>query len=346
MKNSNKVKAIPAAIQSELATESVTIDASVLIHEYDLATYAIDDANLAQYNAGRGMQSILEKIVKSGYTSLQSGHVKSKKPKQGEFPYLVASTEFETNYLARHKSLHDTEQAKVKPEERIEYVAPAKTMVDNIVKQKISTLSFFLDSGKYTSNVGKDKPRLMYEIYNEKWLALLQDKKAAEASVIRAAGIAAESKQRATEIQAAVALAAKTNAPAAVVKVVESKASDAIGTADKDAIAAAAAQNLLDDIAAEVADIEAKKNEAAAVVETKKKAKKTTTAAPSVATATTGSINHDTTTVISKDATIGRDSALRVKKAVAAVVDNMSLIEVREVYRALGLVLLDAKMEF
>jgi hypothetical protein len=342
----NTIKATTAAIQSELNIESVTIDASVLIHEYDLATYAVDDANLAVYNAGKGMQGILEKIVKAGYTSLQSGHVKTKKPKIGEFPYLVAAKEFEANYLARHKSLHDTEQAKLPVEERIEYVPPTKAMIDNVVKQKISTMSFFIDSGKYTTNVGKDKPRLMYEIYNEKWLSLLQDRKATEAEVIRVAGRAAESKQRATEMQAAVVLAAKNNAPTAVVSKVKEKLTATLQVAEVDAIAAQAAQNLLDDIAAEIEEVEEKKNQAAAVIETKKTIKKTTTTAPSVATATTGTVDHDTSTVISKDATIGRDSALRVKKAVAAVVDHMSLIEVREVYRALGLVLLDAKMEF
>ena len=339
----NKVKTIPAAIQSELGIESITIDAATLIHEYDLATYAIDDAALAVYTAGRGMVSILEKLVKAGYTSLQSGHTKAKKLKAGEFPYLVAAEEFKTNYLARHEKLWNEHQNTLEPENRLGWSAPADIDVKNVVKQKISTMSFFLDSGKYTTNVGKDKPRLMYEIYNEKWLNLLQDKKAAEASATRAAGIAAESKKRASEIQAAVILAQNTpSTPAAVVCKVETLSKETLQVAEVEAIAAAAAQNLLGDIAAEVADLEEKKNAAAAAAEVKKtKGKK----APSVATDADGKTNHDASTVISKDATIGRDSALKVKKAIAAIVDNMSLIEVREVYRGLGLVLLDAKME-
>jgi hypothetical protein len=348
MKTSNKVKAIPAAIQTELVIESVTIDASVLIHEYDLACYAMDDANLAQYNATKGMHGIIEKLARAGFKTLQSGHNKKKKTKEGEFPYTVAASEFEVNYLGRHLAQWNDEQKNLPVTERTEYVTPSKANIDNIVKQKIASLSFLLDYGKYTSNVGKDKPRLIAEVLNENWLALLQDKKSAEASALRAAGIAAESKKRASEIQAAVKLAQSTpTTPAAVVETVVSKSNDAIDKADKDAIAAQAAQNLLDDIAAEVAEVEEQKSlaeQVAAIKKTKGKGK-STTAAPSVATAKTGEVDHDTATVISKDASIGRDSALRVKKAIAAIVDHMSLIEVREVYRALGLVLLDAKMD-
>jgi hypothetical protein len=339
----NTIKATTAAVKEELNIESITIDASVLIHEYDMATYAVDDAALANYQARKGMIGILEKIVKAGYTSLQSGHTKAKKPKLGEFPYLVANEEFKTNYLARHHKLwRDAEDKLPLDQARHEYVAPSKTELDNVVKQKIATMSFFIETKKYTTNVGNDKPKLMCEVYNEKWLSLLQDKKAAEVSNIRVAGIAAASLKQATEMQAAVVLAAKTNAPAAVVKIVESKETEANVKANIDAIAAVAAQNLLDDITAEVADIEEKKSLAEQVAEVKKNKKKKV---PSVATDADGITNHDASTVISKDAGISRDSALRVKKAIAAVVDHMSLIEVREVRRGLGLVLLDAKME-
>jgi hypothetical protein len=310
----NKVKATTAAIKEELNIESVTLDASVLIHEYDLACYAMDDANLAQYNATKGMHGITEKMVKAGFKTLQSGHNKKRKPKDGEFPYTIAASEFEANYLARHKSLHDAEQNGLDASKRTDYVAPSKTAVDNIVKQKIASLSFLLDYGKYTSNVGKDKPRLIAEVLNEKWLSLLQDKKAAEASAIRAAGIAAESLKGAQRIQAAVVLAQANSAtPPAVTTAVVNKAAEATNKADIDAIAAEAAKNELAEIAAEVAEVEAKKNQAAAVAEVKK-SKKTVT--PSASTTTTGKPDHSASTdKISVQAGISPELALEVDKA-------------------------------
>jgi hypothetical protein len=86
------VKPTVQAIQVELAVnESATIDAAQLIHQYDLACYAVDDANLAVYNATKGMHGILDTLICAGYKTLQSGHNKSRKLKPGEFSYTIAA---------------------------------------------------------------------------------------------------------------------------------------------------------------------------------------------------------------------------------------------------------------
>jgi hypothetical protein len=286
----NKVKALPAAIQSELGTETITLDASVLIHQYDVACYAVDDANLAIYNATKGMHGILDMLIGAGYKTLQSGHNKKRKLKPGEFPYTVAAEEFKTNYLVRHESLFKVEQEKLNLEERTEYVAPNKANVDNVVKQKISTLSFFLDYGRYTTNVGKDKPRLMAEIHNEKWLDLLQERKEAEAEALRLKAHAAKLKLESKQMQNAAALAAQNNAPAPVIEKVSELVAETLQAEAVAEIAAGAAQNILDDITDQVNKAEELKNASAEAAEIKK-----TVAAPVAPSAATlnGVTNHD-----------------------------------------------------
>ena len=318
-------------------TEQTTIDCAVLAHNFDTALNAYNDALQSVHTTYNAHLSVCESIRKAGFTTVQSGHVKNKKPVKGAFPYLVLANEIEKNYIEKwHAGFTWTDDHKG-------YIKADLARIANVVKQKIATLSFYLETGKFTSNVGKDKPRLLWESVSEEYDKLeakeakaLQETKAANA-------IAAKSKLAAANMQAAAKLAAEQKEPDDLVKQIAEEERRLETEAKEDAANSQAAADILAKLKKAAADKAAEVAKAKAALDAKNaKTKK----APSVATDADGKTNHDASTVISKDATIGRDSALKVKKAIAAIVDNMSLIEVREVYRALGLVLLDAKMEF
>ena len=140
--------------------ESITVDCAVLANKFNSALDAYNDALQTVTSTYSAHIGACESIRKAGFTTVQSGHSKAKTPKKGEFPYSVLASEIRYGYKGDAKQL------------------------DGIVKQKVATLSFYLETGKFTSNVGKDKIRIVWEVESAEYDKLkakeakaLQDRK-------------------------------------------------------------------------------------------------------------------------------------------------------------------------
>ena len=129
-------------------TESNNVTAAALLSNL-LNAVAIHDASLLDVNAAyNGKIKALEVLRAAGYKSMQAGSAlrynANAAPLKGEYSYTVAATEFDARFLL------------VKP------AATPKQIADNR-KQRISTLSLWLKTGKFSTNTGKDAPRLEHE---------------------------------------------------------------------------------------------------------------------------------------------------------------------------------------
>lgn len=281
-------------------TESVIIDCAVLAHSYNQALDAYNQAlqdTCVTYNAHLG---VCESIRKAGFTKVQSGHTKNKKPTKGEFPYLVLANEIKMTYLKDKPMIGEGD----------------KEVLDNCanhVKQKVQTLSFYLETGKFTTNVGKDKTRLVWEIESETYdkLKTKELKQAEELKRIEA--IAKQSKLDAANMQAAAKMASERGENKDIIEQIAEEERRLEDEAKEDKANSQAALDMLNKIKQQAAD------KAAQVAELKialdaKNAKKNKPA--SVATATTGKVDHaPTTDKISVKAGIAPALALEVDKA-------------------------------
>jgi hypothetical protein len=270
--------------------ESITVDCAVLAHNFDMALNAYNDALQTVSSTYSAHIGACESIRKAGFTTVQSGHSKTKSPKKGEFPYLVLANEIRYGYKGDAKQL------------------------DGIVKQKVATLSFYLETGRFTSNVGKDKMRIVWEVESAEYDKL----KAKEAKALQetkaAAAIAAKSKLDAARMQAAAKLASEQKEPDDLVKQIADEQRRLETEAAEDAANSKAAADILTKLkaaaAAKAADV-AKAKQALDAKNAKAKAKPA-----SVATATTGTVDHATSTdKISIQAGIAPELALEVDKA-------------------------------
>jgi hypothetical protein len=270
--------------------ESITVDCAVLAHNFDMALNAYNDALQTVSSTYSAHIGACESIRKAGFTTVQSGHSKTKSPKKGEFPYLVLANEIRYGYKGDAKQL------------------------DGIVKQKVATLSFYLETGRFTSNVGKDKMRIVWEVESAEYDKL----KAKEAKALQetkaAAAIAAKSKLDAARMQAAAKLASEQKEPDDLVKQIADEQRRLETEAAEDAENSKAAADILTKLkaaaAAKAADV-AKAKQALDAKNAKAKAKPA-----SVATATTGTVDHATSTdKISIQAGIAPELALEVDKA-------------------------------
>ena len=303
--------------------EQTTVDCAVLAHNFDMAAYQVDQAAIDTHTARNMMIASLEACVKAGYKTVQSGlfckNGKAGKPKEGEFPYLVAKTEFETNYLAHHKAKWDGKG---------EYTPPTKKELDNTIKQKIATLAFFLEVGKYTSNVGRDKPKIMHEVYSAEYDALVKKRQEQEEKTKAVQKIAAASLENAKTMQAAVILEQQNrgkNPPAEVTKTVQNLANEANKQAQVDIESESKAAEIL----ARLEQLEASKK--AQLDAAKTKIVNKSKLAGSAATATTGEVDHSASTKISAQAGISKDNMARAR----VLYDGLRLVEDASTLKAL-----------
>ena len=303
--------------------EQTTVDCVVLAHNFDMATYQVDQAAIDTHAAYNAMIASLEACVKAGYNTIQSGHFckdgKATEPKEGEFPYLVAKTEFETNYLSHHKSKWDTDKS---------YIPPTKKELDNVVKQKIATLAFFLEKGVYTSNVGRDKPKLLHKIYSKEYGLIVKKRIEQEEELERVKQRALESKQNSKDMQAAVIVEQKNRGdkpPTELTKIVHSYANEAEEQAELDMESESKAAEIL----ARLEQLEKDKKAQLDSVESKlvKKSKPT----GSAANATTGEVDHSAGGKISMQAGISKDNLARAR----VLYDGLRLVEDASTLKAL-----------
>ena len=271
--------------------ESITVDCAVLANKFNSALDAYNDALQTVTSTYSAHIGACESIRKAGFTTVQSGHSKAKTPKKGEFPYSVLASEIRYGYKGDAKQL------------------------DGIVKQKVATLSFYLETGKFTSNVGKDKIRIVWEVESAEYDKL----KAKEAKALQetkaAAAIAAKSKLDAARMQAAAKLASEQKEPDGLVMQIADEQRRLEKEAAEDAANSKAAAAILDKLKAAAAAKAADVAKAKAALDAKNaKAKKTVT--PSASTTTTGTPDHSASTdKISLQAGIAPELALEVDKA-------------------------------
>lgn len=134
-------------------TESNNVTAVALLSNL-LNAVAIHDAILLDTTTAYNSKiKALEALRAAGFKSMQAGNALrynvNAAPLKGEYSYTVAATEFDARFLL------------VKPN------ATPKQIADNR-KQRISTLSLWLKTGKFSNNTGKDKPRLEHEVSLER----------------------------------------------------------------------------------------------------------------------------------------------------------------------------------
>jgi hypothetical protein len=152
-------------------TESNNVTAAALLSNL-LNAVAIHDASLLDTNAAyNGKIKALEVLRAAGYKSMQGGgavrYNSAAIPNKGEFSYIAAITEF----TARFNAVWDS---KLSPAQKAERAIdetkhrPSKKKVDDNNKQRVSTLNLWLKTGKFSSNTGKDAPRLEHEFSLER----------------------------------------------------------------------------------------------------------------------------------------------------------------------------------
>jgi hypothetical protein len=152
-------------------TESNNVQAAALLSTL-LTAVAVHDASLMDANAAyNGKIKALEALRTAGFKSMQAGSAlrynANAAPLKGEFSYTAAVTEF----TARFNALWDS---KLSPAQMLDRKnddtkhRPSKKKVDDNNKQRVSTLNLWLKTGKFSSNTGKDAPRLEHEFSLER----------------------------------------------------------------------------------------------------------------------------------------------------------------------------------
>ena len=119
---------------------------STLLNNVD----AVDSLANAMHGAVEKRAASLEALRSLGFTSLQSGKAaRYDKPlTAGEFSYKQAVAEFTARFLAKKPNA-------------------TKAQIDNNNKQQSSALNVWLVTGKFTTNTGRDMPRIEVEVASE-----------------------------------------------------------------------------------------------------------------------------------------------------------------------------------
>ena len=105
--------------------------------------------------------SALKAIKDTGYTSVQDG--RSKKPALAcEIPFNDAlkaffATRFEAVYKTSQVRANDT--LKLNGKTSLEYKAPTKEQISNDLAQQVRNLNYYLKTGTFVTNVGRDKAK-------------------------------------------------------------------------------------------------------------------------------------------------------------------------------------------
>ena len=119
---------------------------STLLNNVD----AVDSLASAMHGAVEKRALSLAALRSLGFTSLQSGKAaRYDKPlAAGEYSYKQAITEFTARFMAKKPNA-------------------TKAQIDNNNKQQASALNVWLVSGKFTTNVGRDMPKIEAEVAAE-----------------------------------------------------------------------------------------------------------------------------------------------------------------------------------
>jgi len=105
--------------------------------------------------------SALKAIKDAGYTSVQDGRSR-KAPTSHEIPFNDAlkaffATRFEAVYKTSQVRANDT--LKLNGKTSLEYRAPTKEQVTNDLAQQVRNLNYYLKTGTFVTNVGRDKAK-------------------------------------------------------------------------------------------------------------------------------------------------------------------------------------------
>jgi hypothetical protein len=124
---------------------------------------AVDSYDVALGNMAQAYEDRLNALgaLRAKFKKIQGGGAAryGKAPLDGEYSYNSAVAEF----TARFNKAWD---AKLTPKQLTERALddkkhrPSKAQIDNNNKQRVLTLGFWLKTGKFTNNVGKDKAKL------------------------------------------------------------------------------------------------------------------------------------------------------------------------------------------
>ena len=131
-----------------------TIEAATKLHSLMDAVTAHDTLSIDLNKAYDIRAAALESLLKMGFKAVQSGkslrYNPNAEPKANEFSYKIASAEFTARFT--YKNPEATEK-----------------QIRERVKQDIQSLSVWLSTGKFLSNVGRDKPKLELELASAKF---------------------------------------------------------------------------------------------------------------------------------------------------------------------------------
>ena len=183
----------------------------------------VDTLSLTLHGAIERRALSLTALRSMGFTSMQSGKAARYQTKGApiastEYPYAAAKAEF----LKRIANKEEAAAAKAK-ETKTTYKPLTAAKIDNIVKQNISSLNVWLVTGKFTTNVGRDLPRIEAEVaaelskkldFEAKHSALKA--KAGKAEMVEAAKVVKVAEKAATIAHNAVIVATKSNDSAAI----------------------------------------------------------------------------------------------------------------------------------
>jgi hypothetical protein len=120
--------------------ETSTVAAATLLHTLLIAINTHDLSVEGAHKAFNAKLEALESIRTAGFVDLQSGKDKDKAALKGFYPYNLAADTFKMAFLK--KSPHATD-----------------TQVSARLKQDISSLKRMLQTGRFTSNTGRETPK-------------------------------------------------------------------------------------------------------------------------------------------------------------------------------------------
>jgi len=124
--------------------EAVTVNAATLLNNLITAINTHDLACDGIHKAFNAKLEALESIRKAGFVDLQSGKDKDKEALKGFYPYNLAADAFKAAFLKKSPTATDTQ-------------------IGARLKQDIISLKRMLQSGKFTSNVGRETPKREFD---------------------------------------------------------------------------------------------------------------------------------------------------------------------------------------
>ena len=307
------IKTMKTTSEPNTCTESTTVNVAQALHLLIDSVIAYDSASLTLHNAHSARTTRLEELRKLGYTCVQSGKAlrynPEAEPAKNELSYKIAREEFTARFLIN------------KPDAK-------ENQIKDRIKQDVASLNLWLKYGKFTSNVGKDKPIIEAEAAALQWEADETQLKVESEKSKAVAKLAAESLQQATKMQAAVKAAqekaktSKLEEDKTKVDRLEALRKTAELKAKEDEKTAAQAAKIVEVLKNKVNDSKEKSQITAVKAEVKKATSASTTA---------GAVDHSASNKISAQAGISKDNMARAR----VLFDGLKLVEDLSTLKAL-----------